>query len=88
MLSQLLTLIKEKPELSHADLCQRLQISPEILQSMIDILIRKGKLTPETTPNCGSNSTCTQKSCPGPDECELVLIKPINEIRIAPDSSR
>ena len=82
MLSRLLTLIREEPELSHADLCQRLEISPQILQSMLDILIRKGKLAQDETPGCGGNSTCTQKSCPGPDECELVLIKPINQVRI------
>ena len=83
MFSHLLALIREEPALSHADLCQRLEVSPETLQSMVDILIRKGKLTPDESPGCGDNTTCTQKSCPGPDECELVLIKPITEIRIS-----
>lgn len=85
MLSQLLKIIQQEgPDLSHADLCQRLEISPETLQSMIDILIRKGRLQPEESPSCGGNNTCSQKSCPGPEECELVLIKPITEIRISP----
>lgn len=85
MLSQLLSLLREEPDLSHANLCQRLQVSPETLQSMIDILIRKGKLKPEESPSCGGNTTCTQKVCPGPEECTLVLIKPITEIRISSD---
>ena len=85
MLSQLYKIIQQEgPEISHADLCQRMDISPDTLQSMIDILIRKGKLKPEETPSCGGNSTCTQRSCPGPEDCELVLIKPITEIRINP----
>ncbi|MFN2146633.1 MAG: FeoC-like transcriptional regulator [Anaerolineales bacterium] len=85
MLSQLLSLLREEPDLSHANLCQRLQVSPETLQSMIDILIRKGKLKPEESPSCSGKTTCTQKVCPGPEECELVLIKPITEIRISSD---
>lgn len=88
MLSQLLRIIQQEgEEISHAELCHRLDISPEILQSMIDILIRKGKLTSETAPTCGGNPTCTKGSCPGPDDCDLVLVKPINEISITPDSS-
>ena len=83
MLSQLLSFIRQEQELSHANLCQRLDVSPETLQSMIDILIRKGKLTSEDSPECGGNTTCTQNSCPGPEECELILIKPISEIRIS-----
>ena len=83
MLSQLLALLREEPNLTHAALCLRLEVSPDTLQSMIDILIRKGKLQPEESPGCGGNTTCTQRSCPGPDECELVLIKPITEISIS-----
>lgn len=85
MLHQLFHLIKQEgAEISHAELCQRLEISPSYLQSMLDILIRKGKLEPEEAPSCGGNATCSQKSCPGPEDCELVLIKPISEIRINP----
>jgi hypothetical protein len=83
MLGQIISIIREEPDISHANLCQRLEISPLTLQSMIDILIRKGKLQPDGSPGCGGNNTCTQKSCPGPDDCELILIKPITEIRIS-----
>ncbi|MBN2044770.1 MAG: hypothetical protein JW757_07110 [Anaerolineales bacterium] len=85
MLSQLLHIIQQEgPDHSHADLCQRLEISPETLQSMIDILIRKGKLTLDAAPTCGGNASCSRKSCPGPGKCELVLIKPVTEIKIEP----
>lgn len=84
MLSQLLAILREEgSNVSHADLCQRLEVSPEILQSMVDILIRKGKLQPDDSPTCGGNNTCNLRSCPGPEECPLVLIKPVKEIRIS-----
>jgi hypothetical protein len=84
MLQDLLTIIqREEVEVSHADLCRRLGVSPDYLQSMIDILIRKGRLLPGEVPTCGGNKTCTQCSCPGPVDCELVLIKPVRKIRLA-----
>ena len=87
MLRELLRIIQaEGPELSNADLCRRLNVSPDYLQSMIDILIRKGRLLPDAAPTCGGNQTCSQRACPGPDECELVLIKPVREVRFNPDS--
>ena len=86
MLKELLSIIqKEGPDLSHADLCRRLDISPDYLQSMIDILIRKGRPLPEADPTCGGNQTCSQRACPGPEKCELVLIKPVREVRFNPD---
>lgn len=78
----------EGTEVSQAELCQRLDVSPETLQSMIDILIRKGKLKEAHAPTCGGTSTCAQKSCPGPEDCELVLIKPVNTITIDRDGDR
>jgi hypothetical protein len=85
MLHEILSIIQhDGPNISRADLCQRLEISPDYLQSMIDILIRKGRLKPDEAPTCGGNNCCSQKSCPSPDECELVLIKPITEIRFTP----
>jgi len=82
MLRELLSIIQtEGAKTSHADLCRRLDVSPEILQSMIDILIRKDRLRMDEVPTCGGNQTCIQRSCPGPESCELVLIKPVREIR-------
>lgn len=83
MLAELLRLIREHGDkISHAELCEQLEIAPNTLQSMIDILVRKGKIKPDDSPACGGSKTCTQKICPGPDECELVLIKPVKTIRI------
>lgn len=86
MLLELLKILQtEGPETSHAELCRRLDVSPDYLQSMIDILIRKDRLLPEAAPTCGGNQTCNQRACPGPDECELILIKPVREVRFNPD---
>ena len=87
MLKDLLAIIQQEgSEVSHADLCLRLEVSPDYLQSMIDILIRKGRLLPGEAPTCGGNETCSQRSCPGPEDCELVLIKPVRDIRLAEDT--
>jgi hypothetical protein len=86
MLQELLKILQaEGQEVSHAELCRRLDVSPDYLQSMIDILIRKGRLLPDAAPTCSGNQTCSQRACPGPDECKLILIKPVNEVRFNPD---
>ncbi len=65
MLHQILGIIQhEGPGISHAELCERLNISPAYLQSMIDILVRKGRLQMDETPSCGGNSSCAQKYAP------------------------
>lgn len=89
MLQELLTILRHEDQIpSQADLCARLDTTPEMLQSMIDVLVRKGKLHPDQTPTCGGNATCSQKACPGPDDCALVLLKPVREIRIKSGESR
>ncbi len=89
MLQDLLDIIQtEGAEVTQAELCRRLEVTPNYLQSMIDILIRKGRLLPGDAPTCGGSNSCTQRSCPGPEECDLVLIKPVREIRYSEDAER
>jgi hypothetical protein len=85
MLLELLAILRQEDQPpSQADLCARLGTTPDMLQSMIDILVRKGKLQPDQTPTCGGGTSCSQKSCPGPDDCALVLLKPVRQVRIIP----
>ena len=71
MLQKLLDLLEESPgQLSQDQICERLGVSPAGLQSMLDILVRKGRLT--TQPLHGE-SICTTpcQDCPVFLDCSL-----------------
>lgn len=81
MLSQLLKLIEtHHGELSQDELCIQLNISPDTLQNLLDILARKGRITiTEGRPfACKEGRACpsTNSRCPGPEHCALVLLTP------------
>lgn len=81
MLTKLLEHLKTlHGEVDQALLCAELGISPDTLQNLLDLLARKGLIT---YPHLNS-STCQKakpclsngKPCPGPEECNLVLLAP------------
>lgn len=81
MLSQLLRLIEtHQGELSREDLCAELDISPDTLRNLLDILVRKEKiiLTEGGLSSCKASDTCLSSGriCPGPDQCSLILLAP------------
>ncbi|MFN2143831.1 MAG: FeoC-like transcriptional regulator [Anaerolineales bacterium] len=81
MLTELLRLIEtHSGELSQKDLCTRLGISADTLQNLLDILVRKGRITLDKggISACKAAETCfsTGKTCPGPEHCQLILLAP------------
>lgn len=81
MLTELLKLIETHPgELSRDELCTQLDISADTLQNLLDILIRKGRITLDKSEisACKSGEACfsTGKACPGPEHCQLILLAP------------
>ena len=81
MLTQLLNLIKtHHGELSQDELCNRLDIPADTLQNLLDILVRKGRITLDKAgiAACKSGEACfsTGKTCPGPQDCQLILLAP------------
>lgn len=81
MLTALLKILETcHGEIDIDQICAELGISPDTLQNLLDLLVRKGYLTlPQP-----ARSTCTQKencyatgrACPGPDACSLVFLAP------------
>lgn len=81
MLSELLRLIESHHgELSQDELCAQLRISADTLQNLLDILVRKGRITldKEGISACQAGESCFSigKSCPGPEHCQLILLAP------------
>ena len=57
------------------ELAGRLGVSPGEVAAMLDALRAAGRLGPEQRKpmdNCGSSTSCSM-TCPGPDECSLVI---------------
>jgi hypothetical protein len=66
MLQQLLVLIEAHPgSLNQEQICTDLGISPASLQSMLDILVRKGRLIATSVDEC--NGLC--QGCPIQHRC-------------------
>ncbi|MCB2178889.1 FeoC-like transcriptional regulator [bacterium] len=81
MLSELLKLIEtHHGDLSQDELCTELGISADTLQNLLDILVRKGRITLDKhgITACKADETCfsTGKICPGPEHCQLILLAP------------
>jgi len=81
MLTELLKLIETHPgELSRDEICVQLGISADTLQNLLDLLVRKGRITldKEGISACKAGEACfsTGKSCPGPEHCRLILLAP------------
>lgn len=71
MLQQLLDLLRDHPgQLSQEQICDKLGISPVGLQSMLEILVRKDKITPQTVVNAATCKTACE-DCPITQHCEL-----------------
>ena len=74
----LLDAIKESSgPVTGIDLALRLGIAPGEVAVMLDSLRASGRLAPEianaaTMTNCRSAGSCSM-TCPGPDECSLVI---------------
>lgn len=70
MLNELIEILSDQSaEISHERICQQLGISPGSLQSMLDILVRKGRLQP-IIPEDGTCETGCQ-TCPALQKCAL-----------------
>ncbi len=57
------------------ELAARLGLSPAEVASMLDALRAAGRLGPEQREpmeHCSSSGSCSM-TCPGPDECSLVI---------------
>jgi hypothetical protein len=71
VLQQLLDLLRDHPgQLSQDQICDQLGISPAGLQSMLEILVRKGKISPQTVVNAGACRIACE-DCPITQHCEL-----------------
>lgn len=77
-LATLLSAIREaKGPVTGIDLAQRLGIAPASVAEMLVALRAGGQLGPEVrkipaAETCVSSGSCSM-SCPGPDECSLVI---------------
>ena len=81
MLTALLEKLKtHQGEIDQDQLCADLGISHETLQNLLDLLVRKGKITlADVTPeSCSESGMCLSlgKNCPGPDACPLAMLAP------------
>ena len=79
MLQRLLDVLEaHQGEITQEELCRTLGVSPESLTNMLDILQRKGRIKLDESLTCGSLDICPSgKSCPGPEECDKVLLQPV-----------
>ncbi len=77
-LTALLSAIEESPgPVTGIDLALRLGISPGEVAAMLDALRASGRLGPEPVSrhpvdSCASAGSCAL-TCPGPEECSLVI---------------
>ncbi|MDJ0922970.1 MAG: FeoC-like transcriptional regulator [Acidimicrobiia bacterium] len=77
-LAALLSAIEEsKGPVTGIELALRLGVSPGEVAAMLDALRASGQLGPEPRPQqptdtCSSAGSCSL-SCPGPEECSLVI---------------
>ena len=71
MLSKLLELLETHPgALTQEQICKKLAISPGSLQLLLDILVRKGRVTADPVKGDGAcPADCTR--CPIRQECAL-----------------
>jgi hypothetical protein len=81
VLTKLLKLLESHPgEIDQDQLCTELKITPDTLQNLLDLLVRKGRITPQQAVGalCAQTETCLTngKTCPGPEECNLVMLAP------------
>jgi len=81
MIARLLELLQSHPgEIDQQTLCAELGISPVMLQNYLDVLVRTGRISPSKTsePACSQGKNCltSGKTCPGPEECPLVMLSP------------
>jgi hypothetical protein len=68
MLTELLTIIKDHPNgFNHDQVCGSLGITPASLQSLLDILVRKGRLT--QLPLDGETCPDSCQACPALQRC-------------------
>lgn len=71
MLQNLINLLEKYPnQLTQEQICQHLEVSPQSLQAMLDILVRKGRLE---TNSLQAQGTCTIscRDCPVLEHCAL-----------------
>ena len=77
-LAALLSAIEEsKGPVTGIELALRLGVSPGEVVAMLDALRASGRLGPELRPQqsgdeCGSAASCSL-TCPGPEDCSLVI---------------
>ena len=68
----------QQGEIDQEQLCTLMGISPETLQTLLDILVRKGRilLPEESTSACAHAEICPSNSlvCPGPESCSRILV--------------
>ena len=81
MLARLLELLQSRQgEIDQHQLCAELGISPGMLQNYLDVLVRTRRISPYFTNGsaCNQAATCLSsgKTCPGPEECPLVMVAP------------
>ena len=81
MLARLLELLQSRQgEIDQHQLCAELGISPVMLQNYLDVLVRTGRISPYSTHASACHQTetclCSGKTCPGPEECPLVMLAP------------
>jgi hypothetical protein len=79
MLTALLKILETcHGEIDTDQICAELSISPDTLQNLLDLLVRKGYITlPQPTgPTCTQKEICyvIGRACPGPDACSLVFL--------------
>ena len=92
-LTALLSAIKEsKGPVTGIDLANRLGISPGEVAAMLDALRASGQLGPELRPQqpidgCSSAGSCSL-SCPGPEDCSLVIDLSVTGLEIRSAAAR
>ena len=88
-IAALLSAIREsKGPVTGIELAQRLGISPGTVAQMLAALRASGQLAPEmrTEPaleTCASSGTCSM-SCPGPEDCSLVIDLSVTGLQVRP----
>jgi hypothetical protein len=81
MLARLLKLLLARQgEIDQRQLCAELGISTVMLQNYLDVLVRTGRISPYqpggTACNQAENCLSSGKTCPGPEECPLLMLAP------------
>ncbi|MDJ0952114.1 MAG: hypothetical protein QNJ81_00415 [Acidimicrobiia bacterium] len=92
-LAALLSAIEEsKGPVTGIDLALRLGVSPREVAAMLDALRASGRLSPEMKPpqpidECASAGACSM-TCPGPEDCSLVIDLSVTSLEIRGLSAR